>query len=83
MIRPDSSVTTVLGDSKKRDKIVKNLHIETVGDLLHHFPRRYVETGKLTKVDDLEVGQGNGPIHHFHRLFARATAASALTAGVR
>ena len=57
MIRPDSSVTTVLGDSKKRDKIVKNLHIETVGDLLHHFPRRYVETGKLTKVDDLEVGQ--------------------------
>ena len=37
----------------------------------------------LAHADDLEVGQGNGPIHHFHRLFARATAASTLTAGVR
>jgi ATP-dependent DNA helicase RecG len=57
VITLDSSVTTVLGASAKRDKIVKNLHIATVGDLLRHFPRRYVETGRLTRVDDLEVGQ--------------------------
>ncbi len=56
MISIDSAVTTVLGESKKHDKIAK-LGIETVGDLLRHFPRRYIETGKLTKVDDLEVGQ--------------------------
>ncbi len=58
MITLDSPVTTVLGaTSKKHDKIRNNLHIETVGDLLRHFPRRYVETGKLTRLADLEVGQ--------------------------
>ena len=36
----------------------------------------------LAHADDLEVGQGNGPIHHFHRLFSRAGAASALSAPV-
>ncbi len=58
MITLDSPVTTVLGNaSGKADRIRKNLHLETVGDLLRHFPRRYVETGALTKLDDLEPGQ--------------------------
>ncbi|MDO9498028.1 MAG: ATP-dependent DNA helicase RecG, partial [Nocardioides sp.] len=58
MISPDSPVAAVFGDAKnKRDKIVKNLGIETVGDLLRHFPRRYIKTGELTRVSDLEVGQ--------------------------
>src|SRR5699024_10778828 len=35
----------------------KNLRIETVGDLLRHFPRRYIKTGELTRVQDLQVGQ--------------------------
>ncbi len=34
----------------------------------------------LTHADDLEVGQGHGPIHHFHRLFAGASAAPAASA---
>ncbi|WP_182526164.1 ATP-dependent DNA helicase RecG [Nocardioides dongkuii] len=58
MISLDSPIATVFGDqTKKRDLVVKGLGIETVGDLLRHFPRRYLETGELTKVDDLEVGQ--------------------------
>ncbi len=57
VISLDSPVTTVLGDTKKRTKIIENLHIESVGDLLNHFPRRYLETGRLTKVSDLQVGQ--------------------------
>ncbi|WP_372727864.1 ATP-dependent DNA helicase RecG [Nocardioides sp.] len=58
MIGLDSPVTTVLGDStKKREKIVDGLGIRTVGDLLDHFPRRYVKTAELTKVSDLQVGQ--------------------------
>ena len=28
----------------------------------------------LAHADELEVGMGNGPIHHFHRLFSEATA---------
>ena len=58
MITLDSPVTTVLGDkSAKRKKITEGLGIQTVGDLLHHFPRRYVKTGELTRVADLQVGQ--------------------------
>lgn len=58
MITLDSPVATVFGsETKKRDKVVEGLGLETVGDLLRHHPRRYVKTSELTKVDELEVGQ--------------------------
>ncbi|QIG42325.1 ATP-dependent DNA helicase RecG [Nocardioides anomalus] len=63
MIDLDSPVETVLGEPKEKkgrtrnERIVEGLGIETVGDLLHHFPRRYVETGQLTALDELEKGQ--------------------------
>ena len=58
MINLDSPVTTVLGDkAAKRKRIIEGLGIETVGDLLLHFPRRYVRTGELTRVSELEQGQ--------------------------
>jgi ATP-dependent DNA helicase RecG len=59
----DSPVETVLGEPKdkrsriRNQRIVEVLGIETVGDLLRHFPRRYVETGALTSLDTLEKGQ--------------------------
>jgi ATP-dependent DNA helicase RecG len=59
----DSPVETVLGEPKdkrsrtRNERIVEALGIETVGDLLHHFPRRYVETGQLTSLETLEKGQ--------------------------
>lgn len=58
MINLDSPVVAVLGDhKKKRESIEDKLGLRTVGDLLHHFPRRYVKTGELTRVDDLQDGQ--------------------------
>jgi ATP-dependent DNA helicase RecG len=58
MINLHSPVTTVLGDKgAKRKRITEGLGIETVGDLLLHFPRRYVRTGELTRVSELEQGQ--------------------------
>lgn len=57
MINLDSPVATVLGDQKKkRDGIVDRLGLRTVGDLLHHFPRRYIKTGELTRIDQLREG---------------------------
>ena len=38
----------VLGDS---------LGLHTNGDLLHHYPRRYVERGELTSLDELELDE--------------------------
>ncbi len=58
MITFDSPVATVFGDAKgKRDKLVDKLGIETVGQLMNHFPRRYLKTGELTRVDELAEGQ--------------------------
>ncbi len=63
MIDLGSPVESVLGEPKdkrsrtRNQRIVDVLGIRTVGDLLHHFPRRYVETGKLTSLETLEKGQ--------------------------
>jgi ATP-dependent DNA helicase RecG len=56
----DSPVATVLGAQTKQakaKKVTEGLGLRTVGDLLHHFPRRYVPTGELTKVKDLREGE--------------------------
>ncbi len=57
MISLDSPVVAVLGDhKKKREAIEERLGLRSVGDLLRHFPRRYVKTGELTRVDELHDG---------------------------
>ena len=56
MITLDSPVASVLGANKKADKFTKGLGLRTVGDLLRHFPRRYLNTADLTKVDELREG---------------------------
>ena len=35
----------------------EHLGLHTVGDLLRHYPRRYVERGQLTPFDELRVGE--------------------------
>src|SRR6478735_3741742 len=58
MITLDSPVATLLGDQKKkRDGIVERLGLRTVDDLLHHFPRRYLKTGELTRLGQLHEGE--------------------------
>ncbi len=58
MIALDTPVAAVLGDRKaKREKVEKGLGLRTVGDLLAHHPRRYLRTGELTRVADLQEGQ--------------------------
>jgi ATP-dependent DNA helicase RecG len=60
LIGLDSPVASVLGAQTKPAKAKKirdGLGLRTVGDLLLHFPRRYVRTGELTKVTDLTTGQ--------------------------
>jgi len=36
---------------------LQRLNIETVGDLLFHFPRRYLDLSKMRKISDLRVGE--------------------------
>ena len=57
-ITPDSPLASVFGRStKKRDAVINGLGLETVGDLLAHFPRRYVKTSELSDMDEPAEGQ--------------------------
>ncbi len=40
-----------------QEKALKKLGIETLKDLLYHFPTRYVDTAEVTSIRDLVVGQ--------------------------
>ena len=63
MIDLDSPVESVLGVAKGKkaqsryEGITERLGLRTVGDLLRHFPRRYLETGSLTSLEELREGQ--------------------------
>ncbi len=58
MIDLDSPIATLLADKKsKRAKVIDGLGLHTVGDLLRHFPRRYLRTGELTTVGALHPGE--------------------------
>ncbi|MCD6640088.1 MAG: ATP-dependent DNA helicase RecG [Nocardioides sp.] len=57
-ITPDSPVASVFGRSHTKRKLVEEgLGLHTVGDLLHHFPRRYIAATGLSEVPRPEVGQ--------------------------
>jgi ATP-dependent DNA helicase RecG len=52
----DEPVQTVVGD--RTAKILRSgLAIETVGDLLRHYPRRYAERGELTDLASLQLDE--------------------------
>ncbi len=55
-MRLDTPLVKALGDRTAK-ALATHLGLQTVGDLLHHYPRRYAERGKLTGFDELEVGE--------------------------
>ncbi|MGI5128931.1 ATP-dependent DNA helicase RecG [Pseudonocardia sp. CA-107938] len=52
----DSPLEPLLG-RKTADLLAAQLEIHTVGDLLRHYPRRYVDRGKLTDIAGFEIGE--------------------------
>lgn len=50
----DSPLTTVAG--KQAEKVIKETGYATVGELLGHYPRTYVDKGRLSELDDLVEG---------------------------
>jgi ATP-dependent DNA helicase RecG len=63
MISLESPIADVLGEKPRGSRgskykaIVDGIGLRTVGDLLEHFPRRYLPMGELTRVEALEPGQ--------------------------
>ncbi len=51
--------------------LAAGLDLHTVGDLLHHYPRRYAERGQLTGFDELVVGEHATVFAEVQRVSAR------------
>ncbi|MCH6162833.1 helicase-related protein [Streptomyces marispadix] len=52
----DESLKKHLGGSTAK-VLAEHLDLHTVGDLLHHYPRRYEERGQLTRLSDLPLDE--------------------------
>ena len=52
----ETRLASVVG-AKTADALAESLDLETVGDLLRHYPRRYHVQGELTPIRDLEEGE--------------------------
>lgn len=55
-ITKESPVTALSGCGKKRAELLSVLGIETVNDLLHHFPRGYQDRGNVRAICEDEIG---------------------------
>ncbi|GAA2457520.1 ATP-dependent DNA helicase RecG [Actinomadura vinacea] len=56
MAKLDEPLHKVLGDRTAK-VLAKGLDLHTVGDLLHHYPRRYAHRGELTPLSELADGE--------------------------
>ncbi len=52
----DTPLVTALG-GRTAEALTAQLELHTVGDLLRHYPRRYVDQGRLTDIADLTIGE--------------------------
>ena len=52
----DEKLSNVVGDRTAK-VLADHLDLHTVGDLLHHYPRRYAERGELTRLADLPLDE--------------------------
>jgi len=55
MLSMNDKLTAAVGAKSAKALVGFNLH--TVGDLVHYYPRRYDERGKLTDIAGLEIGE--------------------------
>jgi ATP-dependent DNA helicase RecG len=68
---PDEPLKNTLGAPTAK-VLAEQLDLHTVGDLLHHYPRRYAERGELTPLAEL-------PLDEHVTVFARVADARVLT----
>jgi len=56
MLTLSSPVTSISPIAKKLEKILNKIEIQTIGDLLHHYPSRYVDLSNTTSINTLVPG---------------------------
>jgi ATP-dependent DNA helicase RecG len=57
LISLDSRISDFKGVGPKTTKKLIKLEIESIGDLLYHFPTRYLDFSKIEKIANLKIGE--------------------------
>ncbi|OGC78120.1 hypothetical protein A2619_05210 [candidate division WWE3 bacterium RIFOXYD1_FULL_39_9] len=85
MLKLESAIEKVAKVGPKYTKLLKNLEIETVGDLLYHFPFRYDDFSNVKSVSDLQVGDSVtikgvlGPVENIFTKYGKKLTKSAIS----
>ncbi|HEX2026034.1 MAG TPA: ATP-dependent DNA helicase RecG [Actinomycetota bacterium] len=56
-VTPDAPLTVLGGWAKRYVAPLESLGVVTVADLLHHYPRRYIDRSASARIGDLRIGQ--------------------------
>ena len=56
-LSPSSPVSQLAGWARRSFPALSRLGVDTVADLLHHYPRRYIDRSAVARIGDLRVGQ--------------------------
>ncbi len=70
MTRLGDPLRKIVGEKTAR-ALASHLELETVGDLLYHFPRRYDERGEHTDIRSLSIGEQVTVLAQVHRTSIR------------
>ena len=69
----DTKLVDVIGDRTAK-VVASELGYKTVGDFLHHYPRRYVKRGELTNIAELREGEEATVLAKVHSVKSRRLA---------
>ena len=69
----DTKLIDVIGDRTAK-VVASELGYKTVGDFLHHYPRRYVKRGELTNIAELREGEEATVLAKVHSVKSRRLA---------
>ena len=53
----DTEITYLKGVGPNRGRKLQRYGIETLADLLHHFPRRYIDRSNILLINKLKIGE--------------------------
>ncbi|HEX2031947.1 MAG TPA: ATP-dependent DNA helicase RecG [Actinomycetota bacterium] len=70
----DAPISELGGWARRFEGPLRSLGVETVGDLLHHYPRRYIDRSAVAKLGDVRIRQEAtviGTVHGVNRQFTR------------
>jgi ATP-dependent DNA helicase RecG len=73
-VRADAPVGSLGGWARRYEEPLRKLGVDTVGDLLHHYPRRYIDRSSVASIGDLRIGQEAtviGTVRRVDRRFTR------------